>query len=150
MADFESKRGKVVLTVEEYEHLLRESGVGGKVGELPNNDGLRPLEKPEDANSIDNGESQEALGLTPVVKNEGREPRKDVDPSGNPVEELKVEGSTVDTEGHLDSNEYIAGPSMEKVPDLVVDPRKEDDIPQAVEEAKGEGAKSTKAKPKAK
>jgi len=124
MADFESKRGKVVLTVEEYEHLLRESGVGGKVGELPNNDGLRPLEKPEDAGTINNSKEQEAEGLTPVVKNEGREPLKEV--PNSPTEEAKVEGETVDTDKQLDSNEYIAGRSMEKVPDLIVDPRKEE------------------------
>lgn len=127
MVDVNQTRGTVTLGVDEYEHLLRQSGIGGSVGELPNNDGLRPLEKIEDAQSITNGEQDQ---LVPVVKNKGRTPKK-VDPKNtvvNVAQDAIKEGDTVAEKDNLDANEYLAGRSMEKVPVVVADPRVEDNV----------------------
>jgi len=125
MVDHNTTRGTVTLGVDEYENLLRLSGQGGAVGELPNNDGLRPLEKIEDAQSITNSEQD---ALVPVVKNQGRAPKKR-DPknvSENVAQDAVKEGTTVSEKDNLDTNEYLAGRSMEKVPVVVADPRVEE------------------------
>lgn len=125
MAEVNNTRGTVTLGVDEYENLLRLSGLGGTVGELPNNDGLRPLEKIEDAKSIHNTEQD---ALVPVAKNQGRAAKKR-DPknvSENVAQDAVKEGSTVDSKAELDTNEYLAGKSMEKIPVVVADPRVEE------------------------
>lgn len=128
MVDVSKDKRTVTLTVQEYEELLQASGQGTHYIEKPNNDGLRPLEKPTDAGTIGNSGRKQAEkladGMTPVVKNEGHAPK--VVKDGDPLGEFKVEGDTVDSKRGLDQNEYIAGPSMEKVPEVVVDPRTDD------------------------
>lgn len=148
MVDVNKHDHEVTLSIEEYDELLQAAGRGEHVLEQPNNDGLRPLEKPEDAGTIGTKKNWEDEGLSPVVKNVGREPEI---ADSDPTKRFKVEGDTIDSREGFDSNEYLAGRSMDLIPEVVVDPRKED--PEEVEDPeypKGEDAGKTVRKPKSK